>query len=74
MARGTRDVAVRDGRIAGLGHYSSEQAGQVIDCTGLHILPGVIDTQVHLREPAANTKKTLKPVVALPSWVASRCV
>ncbi len=31
----------------------------VIDCTGLHILPGVIDTQVHFREPGLEHKEDL---------------
>jgi dihydroorotase len=32
----------------------------VIDCTGLHILPGVIDSQVHFREPGAEHKENLE--------------
>ena len=35
-------------------------AGEVVDCTGLHILPGVIDTQVHFREPGAEHKEDLE--------------
>ncbi len=44
----------------GVGHFAREQAGEVIDCTGLHILPGVIDSQVHLREPGAEHKEDLE--------------
>lgn len=55
-----RDVAVTAGRIAGIGHFGKELAGEVIDCTGLHILPGVIDSQVHLREPGAEHKEDLE--------------
>ncbi len=55
-----RDVAVIGGRIVGVGHFAREQAGEVIDCTGLHILPGVIDSQVHLREPGAEHKEDLE--------------
>ncbi len=43
------DVGVSDGRIVAIG--ASGDAGRRIDCTGLDILPGVIDTQVHFREP-----------------------
>ena len=57
---GPRDVAISDGKIAGIGHFGAEQAGEVIDCTGLHILPGVIDSQVHLREPGAEHKEDLE--------------
>ena len=57
---GPRDVAVRQGRIVGIGSFSPTQAGEVIDCTGLHILPGVVDSQVHLREPGAEHKEDLE--------------
>jgi len=55
-----RDVAVRAGRIAGLGSFSAEAAGTTIDCSGLHVLPGVIDSQVHFREPGAEHKEDLE--------------
>jgi dihydroorotase len=32
----------------------------VVDCTGLHILPGVIDDQVHFREPGLDHKEDLE--------------
>jgi dihydroorotase len=57
---GTHDVAVRDGRIAAIGDIDPRRAGKVIDCTGLHILPGVIDSQVHFREPGAEQKEDLE--------------
>ncbi len=57
---GARDVAITGGRIVGLGSFGASQAGEVIDCRGLHILPGVIDSQVHLREPGAEHKEDLE--------------
>jgi dihydroorotase len=57
---GTRDVGIRDGRIAGLGTIGPETAAEVIDAKGLHILPGVIDTQVHFREPGLEHKEDLE--------------
>ena len=57
---GQRDIAVRDGRIAAIGAIDPTSAGEVVDCTGLHILPGVIDTQVHFREPGAEHKEDLE--------------
>jgi dihydroorotase len=57
---GKRDVAVRDGRIVGLGTFDKRSAGETIDCKGLHVLPGVIDSQVHLREPGAEHKEDLE--------------
>ncbi|MBH0238516.1 dihydroorotase [Methylobrevis albus] len=55
-----RDVAVRDGKIAGIGSFDPASAGETIDATGLHVLPGVIDTQVHFREPGATHKEDLE--------------
>ncbi|MFS0848462.1 dihydroorotase [Novosphingobium panipatense] len=52
------DVAVRDGRIIGVGFYPD--AGRRIDCTGLDVLPGVIDSQVHFREPGLEHKEDLE--------------
>jgi len=57
---GVRDVAVSGGRIAALGEIAGGAAGEVVDCTGLHILPGVIDTQVHFREPGGEHKEDLE--------------
>jgi dihydroorotase len=57
---GQRDIAVANGRIVALGSFGREQAGEVVDCTGLHILPGVVDSQVHLREPGAEHKEDLE--------------
>lgn len=57
---GVADVAVRDGRIVGIGHFAAEQAGQVFEAAGLHVLPGVIDTQVHFREPGLEWKEDLE--------------
>jgi dihydroorotase len=57
---GNRDIAVKAGRIVGLGTFGAEAAAETIDCSGLHILPGVIDSQVHFREPGAEHKEDLE--------------
>jgi dihydroorotase len=54
------DIGVKDGRIAAVGSIGAELAGETIDATGLHILPGVIDTQVHFREPGLEHKEDLE--------------
>ena len=54
------DIGVKDGKIAALGTFDRQQAGELVDCTGLHILPGVIDTQVHFREPGLIHKEDLE--------------
>ncbi len=57
---GARDIGVRAGKIAAIGSLAEAAAGERIDCKGLHILPGVIDTQVHFREPGAVHKEDLE--------------
>jgi len=57
---GVRDIGVRNGRIAAIGQLDAESAGEAIDAGGLHILPGVIDTQVHFREPGLEHKENLE--------------
>ncbi len=58
--KGTRDIGVRDGRIAAIGDLSAASGGSVIVCTGLHVLPGVVDSQVHFREPGLEYKEDLE--------------
>ncbi len=53
------DVGVRDGRIAALGALDTAKGAEVLDARGLHVLPGVIDTQVHFREPGHEHKEDL---------------
>ena len=57
---GARDIGVTGGRIAEIGDLSLAAAGERVDCRGLHVLPGVIDTQVHFREPGATHKEDLE--------------
>ncbi|HWK38212.1 MAG TPA: dihydroorotase [Hyphomicrobium sp.] len=57
---GERDIAIAGGRIAAIGQIDAAKAGKVIDARGLHILPGVIDTQVHFREPGLEHKENLE--------------
>jgi dihydroorotase len=51
-------VGVTGGKITGIG--VDGDAGETIDCTGLDILPGVIDSQVHFREPGLEPKEDLE--------------
>ena len=56
------DIAVQDKKIIEIALENEEfsaEARQVVDCTGMHILPGVIDTQVHFREPGNTHKEDL---------------
>ena len=60
---GVRDIGITKGRIAAIGGLNTDSAAEVIDCRGLHILPGVMDTQVHFREP---TRRIWRPAHAAP--------
>jgi dihydroorotase len=54
------DVLIRDGRIARLGpDLQHETADRVLDAGGKYLLPGVIDDQVHFREPGLTHKATI---------------
>lgn len=60
----TADLAIRDGRfvaIADRGRLDLRSLGldgaQVVDASGLHVLPGVIDAHVHFRQPGLEHKE-----------------
>ncbi|MGA2495241.1 MAG: dihydroorotase, partial [Roseiarcus sp.] len=55
-----RDIGVANGKIAEIGDLYAAAAGERIDCRGLHVLPGVIDSQVHFREPGLTHKEDLE--------------
>ena len=57
---GVRDIGVLDGRIAAIGSLAAASVAERIDCAGLHVLPGVIDSQVHFREPGLVHKEDLE--------------
>lgn len=51
-------IAVRAGRIALIGAEDlMPKAAESIDAAGLHILPGLVDVHVHLREPGLTAKE-----------------
>jgi dihydroorotase len=54
------DIGVRDGRIAAIGSFANAPTAEIFDGRGLHILPGVIDTHVHFREPGHLEKEDME--------------
>ena len=52
-------VGVRQGRIAALGVPLDATADRTIDAQGLHVLPGLIDPHVHLRDPGDDAVETI---------------
>lgn len=54
------DVFIKDGFIEQIGNNLSHlKTKKVIDATGKYLLPGVIDDQVHFREPGLTHKATI---------------
>jgi dihydroorotase len=58
--RAETDLGIRAGRIAALGDLRAAKAAARFAARGLHVLPGVIDTQVHFREPGNEHKEDLE--------------
>jgi dihydroorotase len=54
------DIAVDKGRIIAIGDVSGFSSAETLDCRNLHVLPGVIDSQVHFREPGLEHKEDLE--------------
>ena len=53
------NVLLSDARIADVDAPAQARADEVIDAAGLHLIPGVIDDQVHFREPGLTHKEDL---------------
>ena len=53
------NVLVENGKILDNDASPNAIADEIIDCSGLHLLPGVIDDQVHFREPGLTHKEDL---------------
>ncbi|MEL6674085.1 MAG: dihydroorotase [Bacteroidota bacterium] len=53
------DLWIKDGRIQQIGQQLSPVVDQKIDASGKYLLPGVIDDQVHFREPGLTHKADL---------------
>jgi dihydroorotase len=54
------DIGILDGRITLIQDGIPVNAEKVINAKGLHVLPGVIDSQVHFREPGLTHKEDLE--------------
>ncbi len=53
------NVLVEDGKIIDIGASATASCDTVVDADGLHLLPGVVDDQVHFREPGLTHKEDL---------------
>ena len=57
--RALTDVGIRNGVVAAIGDLGAVSAAEIFDARGLTVLPGVIDSQVHFREPGLEHKEDL---------------
>ena len=55
-----KDVLVKDGKIVEIAENIVAAGEEVIDATGLHVFPGLIDMHVHLREPGFEKKENIE--------------
>ncbi len=55
-----KDVLVKDGKIVEIAENIAAQGEEIIDATGLHVFPGLIDMHVHLREPGFEKKENIE--------------
>ncbi len=53
------NIGIKNGKILALGLASTTSAKSTLDATHLTVLPGVIDSQVHFREPGLTYKEDL---------------
>lgn len=53
-------VLIEKGKIAAIDAAAHTEVDEVVDAAGLHLLPGVIDDQVHFREPGLTHKEDLR--------------
>jgi dihydroorotase len=54
------NVGIVGGKIAAVGSLANARAAEIFEAKGLHVLPGVLDTQVHFREPGNAHKEDLE--------------
>ena len=52
-------LGISGGRVAAVGAAAGATADQVIEAAGLHVLPGLIDPHVHLRDPGDPAVETI---------------
>jgi dihydroorotase len=60
VIRQVADIAIKNQKISEIGPALQIQRTRTIDLKGLHILPGVIDSQVHFREPGLTHKEDIE--------------
>ena len=58
---GRSDILIKDGKIKAVSNdIKASNNTRVIDATNKHVIPGLIDCHVHLREPGMEYKETIE--------------
>ena len=60
MGTAAVDIGILEGRIEAIGIFPHAAARETFEARGLHVLPGVIDTHVHFREPGHLEKEDME--------------
>ncbi len=58
--QGKTDILIEDDKIIEISNKINATPDKTIDCTGLYIMPGMIDMHCHLREPGGEHKETIE--------------
>ena len=53
------DIAIKDSRIELIANSINSEAKKIIDVNGRYVIPGLIDDQVHFREPGLTHKANI---------------
>lgn len=54
------DLLIENDKISKIAENIEVSADKVIDCSGLYIMPGMVDMHCHLREPGGEHKETIE--------------
>ncbi|MBN1585824.1 MAG: dihydroorotase [Candidatus Omnitrophica bacterium] len=55
-----RDVLIQDGRIVKVQKNIKEAVDEIINASGKHVFPGLVDVHTHLRQPGQEGKETIE--------------
>ena len=55
-----QDILIQNGKIVNIGELSDIESDKLIDATNKYVLPGIIDPQVHFRDPGFPNKEDLR--------------
>lgn len=56
----TTTLLIEDGEIRSVDYNGKTEGHEVIDASGMLLIPGLVDVHVHLREPGGEKKETIK--------------